>query len=193
MKPLSIIFLVALLCLYSREVYSDDLPSLDDLKKSLAQNNIEVKVKHQEIKAYQSKNSILQFIRATGSYNFETQTSFYGFVVSIPINILDLRGKEIKEKELELQQLVQEKEGELEELYYTWLDYQDLLPVRKAKATEKWEQMERKKGQLKFHDTDHMSVTIATREYLQSLYEFNSLKRDIQKVESQIKRLVGIK
>ena len=167
------------------------LPSLDELKSHLT-NNIEIQTKQQEIKAYRSSSSIFNNIRAAASYNFETQSSFYGLIASIPINTLTLRGKEIAHKKLELQQLIQEKEKEIEGLYYTWLDHQDLLPIREMEVKEKEREVERKRILLDHEKIDPWTLSLVEKEYHLSVYELNGLKRDIQEVESQIKRLVGL-
>jgi hypothetical protein len=159
----------------------------------LLQNNAEIQVKRQEIEVHKSENSILHNIRLSSAYNFETQTAFYGVVISLPLNIFDLRKKRIEYLEKELEKLIHEKETELEKLYYLWHDYQDQLFVKRLENQKKKEDLNRKRTLLEYNKIDLWEAEEAKIEYQFSLYEVSKLEKNLQKIESQIKRMVGLK
>ena len=132
-----IIWIVVTSMLIANLGYAGELPTLDELKESAVKNNIEIICKRQEIGVYKLSNSILSNIEGVSSYNFETDTKFYGVKLSLPLPFYFSYKSGLRLKEKELERIKQEVISRLEGLYSEYLNLCEKLQVAEIESMNK--------------------------------------------------------
>lgn len=94
-----------------------ELVSLEELIESATRNNIRVKLAEKDLDMFKAESSLLNNLRATSSYNFETQTYFYGVTFSVPFGYYQARKANVEYKKTEIERVKSDVVREIEDLY----------------------------------------------------------------------------
>ncbi|MEW6095805.1 MAG: hypothetical protein AB1567_04670 [bacterium] len=152
--------------------------TLAELKESAIKNNIEVVCKRQEIAEYKMSNSVLSNIKGVSSYNFETDTKFYGVMISVPLPFYFSYRKGLQLKNSELEKVKQEIITKVEWLYYEYCNLYERLQVAEKKAADQkshWNNISVCKD-----------VIEAEKEYRESQLRLTRAQRNLENVKVKI-------
>lgn len=94
-----------------------EMPSLEELKEAALKYNLTIKTKEEELKAIAAQQSLFNALRLSSSYNFETDSRFFGVTVSLPFGFWGERAKYLKYKQQTLEEERQAVLFEIEDLY----------------------------------------------------------------------------
>ncbi len=173
-------------------VRAEELPPLGMLKAAALKNNLGLKVKEGEFAAVEAQSSLLNNVKITSSYNFETNTTFYGATLSIPFGFFADRRKYLAYKKTGLEEARRDILTQVEEVYS---DYEVL-----RRQTEIYE-VELKEAELEFmlakegfaHDRIEKAELIrAEKVFKETLFELFKINQDTELLKRKLYRLSGV-
>lgn len=170
-----LIFLGAPLCFA-------ELPLLEELKASALKNNLSIKTKEEELKAIEAQESVFNYARFTSSYNFETQSQFYGVTVSIPFNFFGAKSKYLNFKRLNLEEAKQSLLFELEDLYLKYQSKNKELMVYETNFKEQ-------KLKYRIAKVGFKHNRLAQEELLKQEGEFKKAEAELFKARQELRSL----
>lgn len=170
-----------------------EVPCLDELKKSCLLNNLSLKIKQEELRLSQAKESILNHIRLSSSYNFETQSQFYGVTASFPFDFFGNKARYLRFNQLVLEQAKQCLLFELEDLY---LKYQaksrDILVYEMNFKKQELRYRSAKIG-FKHHRINQEELLSQELELRKQEAELVKLRQELESLEGRLYEFAGIK
>lgn len=168
-----------------------ELRPLDELKQIALENNLDLKIKKQEIMNYKVEDSIFEKVRFASSYNFETNSTFVGVIASVPLSYFKAYKEELKYRDLLFAKECQKIFKEIEDIYYNYLKFERTR--KEYKLDLKQRQFVLKENET-LYESDRIKVAELILHQLSVLeieHKLMGVENDMAGLETGLKRTIG--
>lgn len=186
-----IVIFVSLFMFLSKPWCEEMIP-IERLRESALRNNIEIRMAEEALEVFTAESSILNNIRASSSYNFETQTYFYGFTCSIPFGFFKERRCVIDYKKLEIEKAKREVMRELEDLYLSYVILDREISVYKTALGKAELNYELAREDFKYDRILKGDFIEAEKEFLRASYELFKAGMGLKGIKRRLYEIVGL-
>jgi len=184
--------IIILAVLFLGKIWAEEMIPLDKLKEGALRNNVRIRMAEEAVEVFTAESSILNNIRASASYNFETDTYFYGVTGSIPFGFFTARRCAMGYKRFEVERTKEEVFREIEDLYLRYILLSKEIGVYKTSIDKAGLRYKLAREDYRVNKILKTDFVEAKKEKMKADYEFFKVKEELKSIKRRLYDMAGL-